>query len=106
MGIIEDSEGKKKVLQLDKQGNVPKVKLTSPWLLYLDYKLCGAEPFSETRWACVCTPYIFNKYKGIFGLTGSVGGKAELKYLATTYKAIKFDVPRFLDTCHGNARKE
>ena len=53
----------------------------------------------------VCTPYIFNKYKGIFGLTGSVGGKAELGYLTKTYKAIKFDVPRFLDTCQGNARK-
>jgi len=54
----------------------------------------------------VCTPYIFNKYKGIFGLTGSVGGKAELKYLSQTYKAIKFDVPRFLDTCRGDARKK
>jgi len=83
----------------------PQVKLTSPWLTYLDYKLCGVQPFSETRFACVCTPYIFNKYKGIFGLTGSVGGKAELKYLASTYRSIKFDVPRFLDTCAGNARK-
>ena len=104
--IIESAEGKKSVLQLDPSGNVPKVKLASPWLNWLDYKLCGVEPFSETRWACVCTPYMFNKYKGIFGLTGSVGGKAELKYLANTYKAVKFDVPRFLDTCHGNARKE
>ena len=53
----------------------------------------------------MCTPYIFNKYAGIFGLTGSVGGKAELKYLTSTYHAVKFDVPRFLDTCVGNARE-
>ena len=46
------------------------------------------------------------RYKGIFGLTGSVGGKAELNYLTKTYHCIKFDVPRFLDTCSGNARKE
>ena len=103
---ITDEKGQDKLLQLDKDGNVPKVRLTSPWLTYLDYKLCGVEPFAETHYACVCTPYVFNKYKGIFGLTGSVGGKAELNYLAKTYKALKFDVPRFLDTCIGNARKE
>jgi hypothetical protein len=99
------SGGRKRVVMLDDAGNVPKVALTSPWLIYLNYAICGYEPFSETRYACVCTPYVFNKYKGIFGLTGSVGGKAELKYLSQTYKAIKFDVPRFLDTCTGNARK-
>ena len=103
---IVESNGKKRVIMLDESGNVPKVALTSPWLIYLNYHLCGIEPFSETRHACVCTPYVFNKYKGIFGLTGSVGGKAELAYLSKTYHAIKFDVPRFLDTCHGNARKE
>ena len=82
------------------------VALTSPCLIYLNYAICGYEPFSETRYACVCTPYIFNKYAGIFGLTGSVGGKAELNYLTETYHAVKFDVPRFLDTCLGDARKE
>ena len=62
---------------IDKDGNLPKVALTAPWLAYLNYSLCGIQPFSETRHACVCTPYVFNKYKGIFGLTGSVGGKAQ-----------------------------
>jgi hypothetical protein len=104
--VMEGSNGKKYVRQLDGQGNVPKVSLTSPWHVYLNYKLCGVAPVTETRHACVCTPYIFNKYKGIFGLTGSIGGKAELNYLTKTYKALKFDVPRFLDTCSGNARKE
>ena len=75
------------VMMLDADGNLPKVALTAPWLSYLNYTLCGVEPFSETRHACVCTPYIFNKYKGIFGLTGSVGGKAELKYLGLVKRA-------------------
>jgi len=104
--VVKTKNGGEAVMMLDADGNLPKVALTAPWLAYLNYTLCHIEPFSETRYATVCTPYIFNKYKGIFGLTGSVGGKAELQYLAKTYKAIKFDVPRFLDTCGGNARKE
>ena len=83
------------------------VKLTAPWLKYLQYKLTGQEDGikAESRFACVCTPYIFKKYAGIFGLTGSVGGKAELGYLTKTYFAIKFETPRFLDTCIGTPRK-
>ena len=83
------------------------VKLTAPWLKYLQYKLTGQEDGikAESRFACVCTPYIFKKYAGIFGLTGSVGGKAELGYLTKTYHAIKFETPRFLDTCIGTPRK-
>ena len=103
--IITDSEGKQKVIQLDAEGRVPKVPLTSKWLISLNYMLCGVEPVSNSHFAVVCTPYVFNKYAGIFGLTGSVGGKAELKYLTETYHAVKFDAPRFLDTCKGNARK-
>ena len=45
------------------------------------------------------------RYRAIFGLSGSVGGQAELTYLASTYGAVKFEVPRFLDTCTGDARK-
>ena len=103
--VVQTKGGGSAVMMLDADGNLPKVALTSPWLSYLNYSLCGVEPFSETRHATVCTPYIFNKYKGIFGLTGSVGGKAELTYLGKTYKSLKFDVPRFLDTCTGDARK-
>lgn len=69
---------------LDRDGNLPKVPLTSPWLQYMNYKHCGIKPSAQSRHACVCTPYIFNKYKGIFGLTASVGGKAELDYLTKT----------------------
>ena len=88
------------------QGRVPKVAMTAPWLHWINFEQCGIAPKFESRYATVCTPFAFNKYAGIFGLTGSVGGKAELDYLTKTYHAIKFDVPRFLDTCEGNARKE
>ena len=103
--VIVKEDGKKAVLQLNQDGQVPKVPLTSPWLKALQYKLCGDEPTSDSHFACVCTPYVFNMYAGIFGLTGSVGGKAELGYLTKTYSAVKFDAPRFLDTCVGDARK-
>lgn len=103
--LIKNDEGTEEVIMLDDKGQVPKVPLAAPWLQYMNYKLCNKDPVAQTRYACVCTPYIFNKYAGIFGLTGSVGGKEELKYLTKTYNAVKFDVPRFLDTCVGNARK-
>jgi len=103
--IIKDAKGNNKIVILDSEGRVPKVALTAPWLKYMEYVLHGKEPKTDTHWACICTPYIFNKYAGIFGLTGSVGGKAELSYLTNTYHAIKYDVPRFLDTCTGDARK-
>ena len=103
--ILTDSEGQESCIALDLQGQIPKVKLTSPWLKALNYKLCGIEPAAESHFACVCTPYVFNRYQGIFGLTGSVGGKAELGYLQKTYHAVKFNVPRFLDTCVGTPLK-
>jgi hypothetical protein len=82
--VIDHGDGKREVIMLDSAGNVPKVKMTAPWLTYLNFIECGNPPEDMTRHACVCTPYIFNKYKGIFGLTGSVGGKAELNYLMKT----------------------
>jgi len=104
--IITDSNGNQRAIMLDAQGRVPKVTLTSPWLTWLNYNECGILPKAETRYAVVCTPYMFNKYACIFGLTGSVGGRTELDYLTKTYNAVKFNVPRFLDTCSGDARKE
>jgi hypothetical protein len=75
------------------------------WLSYLNYKLSGTQPVAESPFATVCTPYVFNKYRAIFGLSGSIGGQAELHYLAATYGAVKFEVPRFLDTCTGGTQK-
>ena len=39
-----------------------KVPLTSAWLKALNYRLCGAAPQSESHFACVCTPYVFNRH--------------------------------------------
>jgi len=104
--VLIDDDGNKVARMLDDDGKLPKVPLTAPWLQYVNFLECDVDANSESRYACVCTPYIFNKYAGIFGLTGSVGGRAELAYLTRTYEAVKFDVPRFLDTCIGDARKE
>ena len=103
--VVTNSEGKTELVQLDKEGRVPKVPLTSGWLKCLQFMENGEEPTCDSAFTTICTPYIFNKYSAIFGLTGSVGGKAELNYLTKTYHAVKFDVPRFLDTCEGDARK-
>ena len=101
--VIEENGKKVAVILVD--GKIPKVRQTALWLTYRNYLLSGTEPNAESPFATVCTPYIFNKYRAIFGLSGSVGGAAELHYLASTYGAIKFEVPRFLDTCTGDARK-
>ena len=82
------------------------VRRAAMWLSCLNYQLSEDNlPIAESPFATVCTPYVFNKYRGIFGLSGSIGGQAELTYLASTYGAVKFEVPRFLDTCTGDARK-
>ena len=102
--IVE--ENGKRVAVILVNGVIPKVRLAATWLQYLNYTLSGTEAVSESPFATVCTPYVFNKYRAIFGLSGSVGGPAELKYLADTYGAIKFEVPQFLDTCTGDAKKD
>lgn len=63
------------------------------------------DPPYSTTWFVTCTPYIFNQYECIFGLTGSVGGQAERDYLLKTYNAEVFTAPRFLDTCTGDIPK-
>ena len=62
--------------------NVNQVRRAAMWLSYLNYTLHGAEPVAESPFATVCTPYVFNKYRCIFGLSGSVGGQAELDGMA------------------------
>ena len=101
--VINEDGKRVAVILVDKK--IPKVRLAALWLSYLNYKLSNEPPIAESPFATVCTPYVFNKYGGIFGLSGSVGGQAELTYLASTYGAVKFEVPRFLDTCVGQPRK-
>eukprot|EP00929_Paragymnodinium_shiwhaense_P063272 TRINITY_DN3161_c0_g3_i1.p1 TRINITY_DN3161_c0_g3~~TRINITY_DN3161_c0_g3_i1.p1 ORF type:complete len:1788 (+),score=434.49 TRINITY_DN3161_c0_g3_i1:61-5424(+) len=47
----------------------------------------------------LCKKHCFTQYSCIFGLTGSLGQKAEQKFLAQHYDAVVFNVPYFLDTC-------
>ena len=98
-------EGGRQLAVILVNGVIPQVRRAAMWLSYLNYKLSGAQPIAESPFATVCTPYVFNKYAAIFGLSGSVGGQAELHYLASTYGAVKFEVPRFLDTCTGDTTK-
>ena len=69
--IISNEKNQATCVQLDASGQVPKVTLTSPWLKALNYVRCGIEPSAESHYACVCTPYVFNRYAAIFGLTGA-----------------------------------
>jgi len=102
--VVEEQGKKVAVILVD--GVIPKVRRAAMWLSCLNYQLSDDNlPIAESPFATVCTPYVFNKYRGIFGLSGSIGGQAELTYLASTYGAVKFEVPRFLDTCTGDARK-
>ena len=72
----------------------PQGRRAALWLSCLNYQLSDDNlPIAESPFATVCTPYVFNKYRGIFGLSGSIGGQAELTYLASTYGAVKFEVP-------------
>eukprot|EP00928_Gymnodinium_smaydae_P061945 TRINITY_DN458_c0_g6_i1.p1 TRINITY_DN458_c0_g6~~TRINITY_DN458_c0_g6_i1.p1 ORF type:complete len:1920 (-),score=455.95 TRINITY_DN458_c0_g6_i1:187-5574(-) len=68
----------------------------------------------ETEWAgwvtykCIkgilCKKHCFTSYPCIFGLTGSLGQKAEKSYLAEQYDAVSFNVPYFLDTCKSDEK--
>ena len=49
---MEGQSGKKYVRQL-LNGQVPKVSLTSPWHVYLNYKLCGIKPVTAYANECV-----------------------------------------------------
>ena len=47
----------------------------------------GFAQLKKSFYSCLCTPYMYNKYCCIFGLTGSVGGEAERAYIRKTYGA-------------------
>ena len=90
--VVEEDGKKVAVILVD--GVIPKVRRAAMWLSCLNYQLSDDNlPIAESPFATVCTPYVFNKYRGIFGLSGSIGGQAELTYLASTYGAVKFEVP-------------
>jgi len=83
---------------------MPKVPLTDDWLVYKNYTEHDLEPSKNTFRNCLCTPYMYNKYACIFGLTGSVGGEAERAYIQRTYRAVPYEVPQFLHTCNQTTK--
>jgi hypothetical protein len=108
--VLEKLEdGNKCWLMLEKledgTGRLPKVPLTDDWLVYKNFADFGIEPTKDTFRNCLCTPFMYNKYCCIFGLTGSVGGEAERAYIRRTYNAVPYEVPQFLYTC-DNTDKE
>ena len=70
-------------------------------LEYLKYKNFRRRPQYKSQYFTTCVPHIFNQYRCIFGLTGSIGGDAERKYLREHYCATFVDVPSFMSTCDG-----
>eukprot|EP01047_Picozoa_sp_COSAG01_P066130 COSAG01_NODE_9069_length_2564_cov_4.288021_1_plen_811_part_10 len=78
----------------------------SPALDYLNYSEGLVDSvYMRSNSMVTCTPYVFNQYECIFGLTGSVGGPAEKAYLEQTYRAHVFTAPKFLDTCSDTEQK-
>eukprot|EP01046_Picozoa_sp_COSAG06_P030661 COSAG06_NODE_2926_length_6082_cov_2.907237_2_plen_830_part_00 len=70
-------------------------------LEYLKYKNLSRRPQYKSQYFTTCVPHIFNQYRCIFGLTGSVGGDAEREYLKEHYCATFVNVPSFMSTCDG-----
>ncbi len=58
--IVEQGGVRQAVILVD--GVIPKVPRTALWQTYLNYKISKMDPMSESPWATVSTPYIFNKY--------------------------------------------
>ena len=107
---VDYTRGSGEWLMLEKQKTgpprLPKVPLSDDWLEYKNYATYGKEPSKNTMFNSMCTPYMYNKYDCIFGLTGSVGGAAERAYIEQTYKAVAFEVPQFLNTCEGVIKQQ
>ena len=107
---VDYIKGEGEYLMLEKltdgTSRVPKVKLTDDWLEYLNFKEFEIDPKKRTFFNTLCTPYMYNQYACIFGLTGSVGGPAERQYIKETYRAVAFEVPQFLHTCRDTVKHE
>eukprot|EP00056_Hartaetosiga_gracilis_P013728 m.229979 g.229979 ORF g.229979 m.229979 type:complete len:1784 (-) comp13889_c0_seq1:72-5423(-) len=90
---------------LDSRGRI--TTFTSMTLQYYNYiNGYNSNPNFESVYYVVSTPHIFSQYHMLFGLTGSVGGKAELRYVRDTYKAGVAIIPPFLNTCIDTKKVE
>ena len=79
----------------------PKVPLDDDWRHYLNYTKCTRDPKKLSFFNALCTPFVYSRYRCIFGLTGSVGSVSERKYMKESLRAVAYEVPQFLNTCDG-----
>merc|ERR1719353_2408825 len=90
---------------LDERTAAPK---RSAWYLWLEVlrkqRIADYRIRYMTRQNVICTKSCFSSYSFIFGLTGSLGTKAEQEYTKKHFNASCFLVPPFLDTCKGTSR--
>lgn len=108
-----DAENKQEGVDFTKRGDRlyildPKTKMPreQDWALWLE--ILKSQRNHPAQWieykyekAILCSVQCFMTYSCIFGLTGSLGGPAEKKYLGEQYEAVTFNVPPFLDTCRA-----
>jgi len=98
-------EGSDRVWALDEKTAVVK---RNAWFLWLEALRKQRDPNYNVQFKCrqmvVCQKSCFTSYSFIFGLTGSLGTKAELEYTKKQFNASCFFVPPFLDTCQGMTR--
>ena len=95
--------GEKELLELV-DGKIPKVPKSYGWLTYLNSKELGRSVTKGTPFLNMCTPYMYDQYNCIFGLTGSVGGDSERTYIENTFGAVPYEVPLFLSTCKHTSK--
>ena len=75
---------------------LPKAPLIADWLEFLNMEKHKKPAKKQTFFTTLCTPFMYNQYNCIFGLTGSIGGPAEREYIKRTYKAVVYEVPHYL----------
>eukprot|EP00929_Paragymnodinium_shiwhaense_P063270 TRINITY_DN3161_c0_g2_i1.p1 TRINITY_DN3161_c0_g2~~TRINITY_DN3161_c0_g2_i1.p1 ORF type:complete len:1868 (+),score=480.55 TRINITY_DN3161_c0_g2_i1:49-5652(+) len=93
---------------LDKSTGMIKVGWWDLWYeikYWMDTEWEGSVTYKCIK-SILCKKHCFTSYSCIFGLTGSLGQRAEQNFLATHYDAAVFNVPYFLDTCRSDDGKE
>lgn len=100
-------EATDKLVALDEKTSSVK---RNAWFLWLEALKKQRDPEHRIEYKCrqmvVCQKSCFTSYSFIFGLTGSLGTKAELEYTKKQFHASCFYVPPFLDTCQGMTRPQ
>jgi len=90
-----------KVTKMPMRGTIP---------LWLDVMRARADPRHDLRpsppQTVTSKVASYASYLHIFGLTASLGGPAERKFLREHYDAVSFKVPSYLDSCPHTAGKQ